>query len=148
MCYCFSTGRRSQLQTSTYVNFLEVRNTFISHRMWYANSMSRNGNVFCSPMIALCRLYIKIFLCTIGRGIWCPVTHFKTLGTALLFSSREDEFSETHRWNYDAVIQIFTFSTLHKPINLYTVITLHSAPSITVHWLYVCIVLCCKCSYL
>jgi len=40
----------------------------------------------------------------------------KMLGSALVLSLVEDAISEIHRWNYDAISQIFTYSQLHKLI--------------------------------
>jgi hypothetical protein len=52
----------------------------------------------------------------------------KTLGSALLFSLMDSELSEIQRWNCDDVSQIFTYSQLHKLIDLYIIITSYQYP--------------------
>ena len=45
------------------------------------------------------------------------------------------ELLELHRWNYDEVSQIFTYSQLHKLINLCIIITVYLVSGITADWL-------------
>ena len=59
----------------------------------------------------------------------------------------DEDVWEIHIWNYDEVSQIFSYSQLHKLINLYIIIALYLLSSIIIHWFYVCIVLCYKCYY-
>jgi hypothetical protein len=79
VCNCYSTVRTSQLQTSTYVTFLEEKYMCISHWQWHCTSTSRKRMCLCTPMTAKCRLHIAIILCTTGHDTGCTVTHFKRL---------------------------------------------------------------------
>jgi len=53
----------------------------------------------------------------------------------MLLSLMDDDVLEIYRWNYDAVCQIFTYSQLHKPTNLYNIITLYLVSIIAIYWL-------------
>jgi len=59
VCYGNSTVRRSQLQTSNYVTFLQVRNMVTSHWLWYGSSTSRKWMSQYSSMSATCRLHTE-----------------------------------------------------------------------------------------
>ena len=93
-----------------------------SHRKWYGFSKSRKRMSQYSTMTATCRLHTEILRCNIGHDIEWTVTHFKTLGTTELWCSVDRELLETHRWHFDAWSHIFTYSQLHKLINLYIII--------------------------
>jgi len=86
-------------------------------------------------MTATCRLYTENLPCNTGHVIGWTVTRFKTLGTTELWCSMDRELLELHRWNYDEVSQTFTYSQLHKLINLYIIITEHLVSGITADWL-------------
>jgi len=131
VCYCYSTVRMSQLQTSTCVTFLQVRYMVTSHWLWYGSSTSRMWMSQYSSMSATCRLHTEILHCNTGYVIGWTVTHFKTLGNTELWCSMDREFFQIIRWNYDEVSQIFTYSQLHKLINLYIIITVHLVSGIT-----------------
>jgi len=93
-----------------------------------------------SSMSATCRLHTEILHCSTGHDIGWTVTHFKTLRNTELWCSMYRELLEIHRWNYDVVSQNFTYSQLHKLINLYIIITVHLVSGITTDWLLVCTV--------
>ena len=139
VCYCYSTVRISQLQTSNYVTFLEGTNMVASHWQWYGSSTSRKWMSQYSSMTATCRLHTEILHCNTGHVIGWTVTHFKTLGTTELWCSMYRELLETHRWNYDVVSQIFTYRQIHKLINRCIIIKAYLLSGITADWLFVCI---------
>ena len=125
VCYCYSTVRISQLQISTYVTFLEVRNMVTRHCLWYGSSTSRMWMSQYSSMSATCRLQTEILHCSTGHVIGCTVTHFKTISNTEWWCSMYRDSLVIHRWNYDEVSQILTYSQLHKVINLYIIITVY-----------------------
>ena len=98
----------------TYVTFLQVRNMVNGHWQWYGSSTSRKWMSQYSSMSATCRLHTEILHCKAGHVIGWTVTHFKTLGTTELWCPMDRELLEIHRWNYDEVSQIVTYSQLHK----------------------------------
>jgi len=70
VCYCYSTVRMSQLQTSKNVTFLEVRNMDASHRQWYGSSTSRKRMSQYSSMSATCRLHTENIHCPHWTSYW------------------------------------------------------------------------------
>jgi len=133
--YCYSIVRMSQLQISTYVPCLAVRNMGTNHWRWFGSTTTRQRMSQYSSMSATWRLHTEILPCNTGHIIGWNVTHFKTLGTTEMWCSMDCELLEIHRWYYDNVRQIFTYRQLHKLINLYIIITVHSVSGITADWL-------------